>query len=69
MKTRLRMKCKTCGSWNRIEVEKVLFEPESSEPKVKIFIPMYLPLKVETCKRCKNVIAQPTEMIQIVKDT
>jgi hypothetical protein len=67
MKTKLRMKCKACGHWNTIEVEKVLFEPDSPEPKVKVFIPMYLPLKVETCNRCKGVIAKPKELIRIVK--
>lgn len=65
MKTRLRMKCKSCGCWNRIEVEKVLYEPESPEPKVKVFVPMYLPLKVETCKKCKTIIAEPKELIRI----
>jgi RNase P subunit RPR2 len=67
MKTKLRMKCKACGHWNRIEVEKVFLEPESHEPKVKVFVPMYSPLKVETCKKCKSVIAEPKELIRIVK--
>ncbi|MGB9777989.1 MAG: hypothetical protein ACPLW8_01170 [Candidatus Bathyarchaeales archaeon] len=67
MKTVLKIKCKFCGAWNRIEVEKVLFEPESREPKVKIFVPMYLPYKVETCKKCKKVIAEPKELIRILK--
>ncbi len=67
MKTKLRMKCKSCGHWNRIEVEKVLFEPDSPEPKVNVFMPMYLPLKVETCKKCKSVIAEPKELIRIVR--
>jgi len=67
MKTRLRMKCKACGHWNRIEVEKVLFEPECPEPKVKVFIPMYLPLRTETCKKCNAVIAESKELIRIVK--
>ena len=35
----LRMKCPNCGYWNRFEVEKVFSEPESPEPKVKVFIP------------------------------
>lgn len=66
-KTSLRMKCSSCGHWNRIEVEKVLLEPESQEPKVKVFVPMYLPLRVETCEQCKSVIAEPKELIRIVK--
>jgi RNase P subunit RPR2 len=65
--TRLRMKCRTCGTWNRVPVKKVLVDQQSPEAKVKIFIPMYLPLKVETCKKCKSVIAEPKELIKIMK--
>jgi hypothetical protein len=61
------MKCKACGCWNKIEVEKILFEVDSSEPKVKIFVPMYLSLRVEVCRNCKNVVAQPKELIRILK--
>ena len=59
MKTRLRMKCKACGYWNRFEVNKLFIEQPSSEPKVKVLIPMYEPLKVETCKKCGKLIAEP----------
>jgi hypothetical protein len=69
MKIRLRMKCSICGHWNRIEVEKTLFEPETSEPKVRVFIPTYIPLKPENCKKCGKLIAQPQELIRIVKGT
>jgi len=67
MKTKLKMKCPACGSWNRFEVGKIMFEPESPEPKVKVFIPMYLPLKLENCKKCGKLIAQPQELIRIKK--
>jgi hypothetical protein len=40
MRTRLRMKCKACGHWNRIEVEKHFVEQHGSEPKVKVLIPL-----------------------------
>jgi len=60
------MKCRSCGHWNRIEVKKIMFELESLEPKVKVFLLMYMPLKNETCKKCKTVIAQPKELIRIV---
>jgi hypothetical protein len=50
-----------------MEVEKVLFNPDSSEPKMKVFIPSYLPLKEETCSKCGHVIAEPKELIRIVK--
>jgi hypothetical protein len=61
------MKCKACGHWNRIEVNKLFIEQETSETKVKAIIPYYEPLKVETCKKCKKIIAEPTELIKIVK--
>jgi RNase P subunit RPR2 len=64
---RLRMKCPNCGFWNRIEVNKLLIERETSEPKVKAFVPMYEPLKVETCKKCGQIIAEPKDLIRIVK--
>jgi RNase P subunit RPR2 len=64
---KLRIKCPNCGYWNRIEANKLFIEQETSEPKVKAFIPMYKPLKVETCKKCKSIIAKPKELIRIVK--
>jgi len=67
MKTKLRMKCPDCGYWNRIPVNKVLVEQDSPEPKVKVFIPMYLPLQASKCEKCGEVIAQPKELIKIVK--
>ena len=60
------MKCKACGFWNRFEVNKLFIEQPSSEPKVKVLIPMYESLKVEMCKKCKTVIAEPKELIRIV---
>jgi len=63
---KLRMKCPKCGYWNRIKVNKLFIEQETSEPKVKAFIPMYKPLKVETCKKCKRVMAKTKELIRIM---
>jgi CRISPR/Cas system-associated protein Csm6 len=65
MKTNLRLKCSNCGHWNRIEVNKLFIEQETSEMKVKAFIPMYEPLKTENCKKCGRVIAEPKELIRI----
>jgi len=67
MARKLRMKCSHCGHWNRVPVNKVFIEQPTSEPKVKAYIPMYEPLKTETCKKCKNVIAEPKELIGITK--
>jgi hypothetical protein len=67
LKAHLRIRCKNYSHWNRIEVKKVFLNPDSSEPKVKVFLPSYLPLKSEPCSKCKNVIAEPKELIRIVK--
>jgi hypothetical protein len=45
-----------------------LVEQDSPEPKVKVFIPMYMPLKLETCKKCGKLIAQPKELIRIIRE-
>ena len=49
-------------------MNKLLIEQETSEHGIKAFIPMYEVLKVETCKKCKNIIAQPKELIRIVEE-
>jgi RNase P subunit RPR2 len=67
MKRTLRMKCPSCGHWNRVPVNKIFVEQPSPDPKVKIMIPMYEPLKVSECKKCRKVIAEPKELIRILK--
>ena len=67
MKTKLGLKSKSCGHWSRIEVEKVMFNPDSPEPKVQVFIPSYLPLKTEVCDKYNVVIAEPKEIIRIIE--
>jgi len=69
MKTRLRMKYKNCGYWNRIEVNKYFIEQPSPEPKVMVLIPMYERLRTETCRKCRTLIAEPKELIRMVKKT
>jgi len=61
------MKCKACGHWNRIDVNKLFIEQPTSAPKVKAYIPMYELLKTEKCKKCGKVIAEPKELIKITK--
>ena len=39
----------------------------SPEPKVKVLIPMYKPLKISRCKKCGKIIAEPKELIRIVR--
>ena len=47
----LRMKCSSCGHWNRVSVSKILIEQTSPEPKVKAYVPMYEPLEVSKCEK------------------
>jgi phage FluMu protein Com len=68
MKTHLRMKCPYCGHWNSVPVNKLFIEQSSPEPKVKVMIPMYEPLKVSKCKKCGKVIAEPKELIRVIKN-
>jgi hypothetical protein len=57
MKRFLRMKCRNCGHWNRIEVDKIFIEqPNPIEPQVKALIPMYEPLRTETCKNVVKLL-------------
>jgi len=54
-------------SLEQIPVNKVVVEQVSSEPKVRVFIPIYEPLQVSKCEKCGKIIAQPKELIRIVK--
>lgn len=66
MKVALRMKCPSCKHWNRIIVEKVFVNPNSSASKVNIFLPAYSPFKEEICSKCGEIIAREKELIRIV---
>ena len=57
----LRMKCSSCAHWNRVPVNKIFIEQNIPEPKVKVLIPMYEPLQVTKCKKCRKVKAEPIE--------
>ena len=50
-----------------IPTNKIFIEQNSPEPKVKVMIPMYMPLQVSECKRCRKTIAKPKELIRIQK--
>jgi hypothetical protein len=67
MPRHLRMKCSSCGHWSRVSVNKIFIEQPSPEPKVKVMIPMYEPLETVKCKKCSKIIAEPKELIKIVK--
>ncbi len=67
MKRTLRIKCPSCGHWNCVQVNKLFVEQPSPEPKVKVMIPVYEPLKMSKCKKCGRPIAEPKELIRIVK--
>ena len=63
----LRMRCQICGHWNKVQVNKVVVKQNSPELKVKVFIPVYEPLQVFKCEKCGKIIAQPKELIRVVK--
>ena len=51
----------------RVQINKIYIEQNTIEPKVKAYIPMYEPLEVSRCERCGQVIAEPKELIRILK--
>jgi hypothetical protein len=61
------MKYPNCGHWNKVPVNKLFIEQETSELKVKVYVPMYEPLEVVKCKKCSKIIAEPKELIRIVE--
>ncbi|MCW4054090.1 MAG: hypothetical protein NWE84_04110 [Candidatus Bathyarchaeota archaeon] len=63
MKAKLGIKCRNCGNWNAIEVEKIFLNSGTSDSKLKIFLPAYLPQKTEECSKCKQVIAEKKGII------
>ena len=67
MKTRLRIKCRVCGCWNSLTVSKLFVEQDISEPKVKVLIPLYRPHRTGKCGKCGTVLAEPDELIRIIK--
>jgi len=65
MARNLRMKCSSCGHWNRVPVNKIFVEQTSPEPKAKVLIPMYEPLEVSKYKKCGKIMAELKELIRI----
>jgi len=49
------MRCRACGHWNRIPVNKIFIEQPPLEPKVKAYIPVYEPLEVVKCRKCHKL--------------
>ena len=67
MKRNLRMKCSNCGYWNRVPVNKMFIEQDTFDSKVKAYIRVYEPSEVVKCKKCGKVIAEPKELIRIIR--
>jgi hypothetical protein len=55
---------------NRVPVNKIFIEqPNPIEPKVKVLIPMYEPLEISKCNKCRRIIAKPKELIKVMRET
>jgi len=65
--TKLRMKCRHCGCWNRFEVDKIFVPQPSPEPKVNSFVSMNKLLETVKCNKCAKIIAEPKALIRIGK--
>jgi len=65
MKRNLRIQCPQYGHWNRVPANKIFIEQNSSEPKVKVLIPMYKPLEVVKCRNAEKLWRNPNEQIVI----
>ena len=63
MKAKLRVKCRNCGDWKVLDVEKIFLNTGKSDSGLKVFLPAYLPLKTEKCSKCNHVIAQKKAII------
>jgi len=63
LKVNLKIKCSNCGYWNRVPVNKMFLEQPSQDSKVKVFIPVYEPLKTAKCEKCGKIIAEPKTLI------
>jgi hypothetical protein len=64
-----RVVCCDCGYWNRVPANKIFIEQTSpiDPDKVKVMVPVYVPLEVSKCKKCEKTIAEPKELIRILK--
>ena len=63
VKAKLRIKCKNCGNWDTIEVEKILLNANNSVTRLQVFLPAYQPLRTEKCSICNQVIAKEKRII------
>jgi hypothetical protein len=62
----LRMKC-SCGKWNNIRTRKIRLRLDNEAPKGEVFLPVYLPIQTQGCKKCKKEIANPKEAIRLTE--
>jgi hypothetical protein len=64
VKIKLGVKCKNCGNWNGIEVEKIFVNAGMPDFKLQVFLPAYIPLRTEKCSICNQVIAKENGLIR-----
>ena len=63
MKAKLRVKCRNCGNWTVLDVEKIFLYAGNSDSGLKVFLPAYLPLKTAKCSKCNKVVAKKKGII------
>jgi len=68
MKTKLKIKCLSCGEFSEVTVGKVFVEPMNQVPRTKFMVRMYQPIEVTKCKKCGKTAAEPNVLIRITND-
>ena len=65
---KVRMKCRNCGNFNIMEVREIFLNADSSDSKLKVFLPAYMPLKTEKCSKCNQIFATEKLIFRIKKN-
>jgi hypothetical protein len=68
MVVKVKMKCRNCGNYNILEVKEIFLNADSSESKLKVFLPVYMPLKTENCYKCNQILATEKWIFRIKKN-
>jgi len=47
-------------------LEEALFNIDSPEPKVQVFLPSFLSKQTQKCGKCETVLCEPDELFRII---